>query len=82
MDLSLARGQLTQEEKGRRLVEGLCLYCGGHGHLACNCPNKPQPSQPSQRGPGRSLRAAAAATIETHDSDPMALVTLSGKEQA
>lgn len=48
MDLSAGRRTLTQEEKNQRMAEGRCLYCGGLGHMARNCPNK------------RPLRAAAA----------------------
>jgi hypothetical protein len=46
MDLSAIRRQLTQEEKTTRLREGRCLYCGGLGHMARECPNKrPKPLQ-------------------------------------
>ncbi|KAH7422150.1 hypothetical protein KP509_13G093300 [Ceratopteris richardii] len=31
---------LTLEEKQRRRVDKLCLYCGNPGHIAINCPNK------------------------------------------
>ncbi|KAH7405600.1 hypothetical protein KP509_15G077200 [Ceratopteris richardii] len=31
---------LTLEEKQRRRVNKLCLYCGNPGHIAINCPNK------------------------------------------
>jgi len=40
MDLSSGRRTLTQEEKNQRMAEGRCLYCGGLGHRARNCPNK------------------------------------------
>jgi hypothetical protein len=40
MDLSRNRGPLTPEEKQRRMSHGLCLYCGGSGHIASNCPNR------------------------------------------
>jgi len=42
MDLSAGRrrGPLTQEERQRRIAQGLCLYCGGSGHLAMACPNR------------------------------------------
>jgi hypothetical protein len=48
MDLSAIRRQLqvTQEGKTTRLREGRCLYCGGLGHMARECPNKrPKPLQ-------------------------------------
>lgn len=28
---------LTQDEEDCRRYEGLCLYCGDEGHLACDC---------------------------------------------
>lgn len=44
MDLSAARrrGPLSVAEKSRRIVQGLCIYCGGDGHFARDCPHKPQ----------------------------------------
>ena len=39
MDLSAGKRQLTNEERARRLAEGLCMYCGGQGHLARTCPS-------------------------------------------
>ena len=32
--------KLTPEEKERRRREDLCMYCGGKGHRAHNCPTK------------------------------------------
>lgn len=50
MDLSAGRRKLAPEERLRRLSQGLCLYCGGAGHLAADCTD-----------PGkRRLRAAEA----------------------
>jgi len=40
MDLSAFKRQLSPEERLARLREGRCLYCGGLGHLARDCPNK------------------------------------------
>ena len=46
MDISITnakkRGSLTAEEKQHRLTNNLCLYCGGPGHQASGCPNKPK----------------------------------------
>jgi Retrotransposon gag protein len=39
MDLSSNRRKLSPEERARRIAEGLCLYCGGAGHIASVCPN-------------------------------------------
>jgi len=41
MDLSANRRKITPQERASRLAEGRCLYCGGHGHMAAMCPNKP-----------------------------------------
>ena len=43
MDLSGIRGPLSTQEKARRMAEGLCLYCGGLGHMARDCPIKARP---------------------------------------
>jgi hypothetical protein len=51
MDLSANRRKITPQERAARLAEGRCLYCGGHGHMAAACPNKPA-----------TLRAAATVT--------------------
>ena len=41
MDLSANRGQkLPTDERERRIRLGLCLYCGGIGHMANSCPKK------------------------------------------
>ncbi|KAG1953738.1 retrotransposable element [Pimephales promelas] len=45
--MQVGRARLSREEKERRRSLGLCLYCGGAGHLAFNCPLK---------GPARQLR--------------------------
>ena len=50
MDLSASRRKLSEQERAARLREGRCLYCGGLGHMAAQCPNK-------SRNP---FRAAAA----------------------
>ncbi|POS81975.1 hypothetical protein EPUL_006623 [Erysiphe pulchra] len=49
MDLSAVNvrphGPLSPQEKERRRKLGLCIYCGGTGHVIRNCPIKP-PSAP------------------------------------
>ena len=37
------KGPISQQEKSRRIAEGLCLYCGESGHLRVDCPKKPKP---------------------------------------
>ncbi|XP_053330022.1 protein LDOC1 [Spea bombifrons] len=39
--MQLGATSLTEQEKSHRRSEGLCLYCGGRGHFARYCPNKP-----------------------------------------
>jgi len=34
------KGPISQQEKSRRIAEGLCLYCGESGHMRFNCPKK------------------------------------------
>ncbi|RXN04576.1 Retrotransposon-derived PEG10 [Labeo rohita] len=38
--MQLGRIRLSAQEKQQRLVQGLCLYCGGSGHFALSCPLK------------------------------------------
>ncbi len=38
--MQVGRARLSREEKERRRSQGLCMYCGGAGHFAYNCPLK------------------------------------------
>ena len=65
---SVPRGPLTDEEKTRRRVNHLCMYCGGPGHIAVNCPNKPKNCQHKKNnlGPGQYASGASGqVTIRT-----------------
>ena len=42
MDLIAFRPRLSPEKRARRITQNLCLYCGGQGHVARFCPNKPR----------------------------------------
>ena len=42
IDTTRRRGSLPKEEKQRRRANRLCLYCGGPGHIAVNCPHRPK----------------------------------------
>ena len=42
IDTTRRRGPLYEEEKQRRRANRLCLYCGGAGHIAVNCPHRPK----------------------------------------
>jgi Retrotransposon gag protein len=66
MDISSNRRRLTPEERARRIAEGLCLYCGGAGHIAVQCPN-------TRFQGGNLLRAAAATFSPTEELSPAAL---------
>ena len=37
------KGPISQQEKSRRITEGLCLYCRESGHLHIDCPKKLKP---------------------------------------
>ena len=70
MDLSANKGQkLPTDERERRIRLGLCLYCGGTGHMANSCPKK------SAYG---ALRAAAATSAVAVLAAPAA--DMSGNE--
>jgi len=57
MDLSASRKKLSEQERAARLREGRCLYCGGLGHMAAQCPNK-----------SRNPFCAAAAIVSDSES--------------
>lgn len=58
MDVSVVKGPLSDEEKTRRFLNRLCMYCGLPGHVAINCPN-------SKR---KNLRAAEANVVVASQS--------------
>jgi len=59
-------GKILEEEWVARLRDGCCLYCGGMGHMAHNCPNK-----------SRNPFCTAVAQIESdRHSDLNALIHL------
>lgn len=47
------RGPLDDAEKARRREKDLCMYCGGQGHYAFNCPNRVHPPKPQQNRQGK-----------------------------
>ncbi|XP_048338343.1 uncharacterized protein LOC125424948 [Sphaerodactylus townsendi] len=66
----------TTSERRRRL--GLCLYCGGPGHLAANCPKKqktptPAPRTQTAKAPRRSgpkiQQGTAKTALEDEEDD-------------
>ena len=42
IDTTCRCGPLSEEEKLHRRANRLCLYCGGPGHIALNCPHRPR----------------------------------------
>lgn len=42
LDSMQTHHKLTKDEKQRRLVNNLCLYCGNAGHKVSNCDKKPK----------------------------------------
>ena len=69
MDLSAGRRHLSQQERLRRLTEGRCLYCGGAGHMAVSCPNKPGAIRAAAVNPGPPLSPPPAPVSEA-DTTP------------
>jgi len=61
MDLSASRKKLSEQERAARLREGRCLYCGGLGHMAAQCPNK-------SRNPFRGAAAQVSNSESTASS--------------
>jgi hypothetical protein len=59
IDLSASKRYLMDEEWATQIWEGHCLYCGGLGHLARECSNKPS---------RRTTIAAAIATAQVSNT--------------
>ncbi len=43
--MQVGRARLSREERDRRRMRGLCLYCGAAGHFLASCPVKDQARQ-------------------------------------
>src|SRR5713101_8202146 len=67
-----AQGGLTQMERDRRIVQGLCLYCGGQGHKASECSK----ARKAQEMSGKTVQATeptpspTVPSSSTYTSDP------------
>ena len=46
--MQLGRTKISDQEKGRRRAEGLCLFCGKSGHLWRSCPLRPGKGEAQQ----------------------------------
>ena len=55
--------QMSNEERDKRIRQGLCFQCNKRGHIARNCPDKKEKRE--DRNPFRSRMQAAAAKVET-----------------
>ncbi|ROJ24008.1 hypothetical protein DPX16_23569 [Anabarilius grahami] len=40
-EMQIDKSRLPSAERQRRLTQGLCFYCGLHGHLRSECPTRP-----------------------------------------
>ena len=75
MDLSATRGPISAAERARRRAKGLCMYCGGTGHFAAECPLRAAPAGRNAGTPGprtparRAIAGAVAAVTPGHVSD-------------
>ena len=63
MNLSagVAKTCITAAERARRRAQGLCMYCGGIGHFAANCPL----AKAWHVGKRSAITAAATTTAAT-----------------
>jgi len=68
---SSGRRKLTDEQKKYRDDHGLCRYCGEKGHIATNCPNRPESSK--TRKPQSKFNS-----VTTHHSAPTPTTPLPG----
>lgn len=72
MDLSAVRRKLTTEERETRLREGRCLYCGGLGHIARECPSKPdRPMHASSTNNTSTVEANSSGSSIPVQSSPV-----------
>ena len=60
-------GPLSEEEKQRSRENRLCLYCGGLGHIAANCPNSPR-RQVNQIAAGTNSTKPKSISLGVSDS--------------
>jgi hypothetical protein len=42
LDLSAGKMRISAEESAKRIVDGMCLYCGGFNHRAAECAARKQ----------------------------------------
>jgi Retrotransposon gag protein len=67
MEVDVARrGPLSAEEKQRRRLNNLCLYCGGVGHLANVCPKIPASNRRSKPCDTAGSPKSGKAKSEAH----------------
>ena len=78
MDLSAVRVKLSTAEQSHRWAQGLCMYCGGVGHFAAECPARRNSLNTGTAARiGRRAIVGASAVLIPDGSD-----SESGKEEA
>ena len=81
MDLSSGRKRLSTEERRRRMEEGRCMYCGGLGHMARECPNARHPLRAAETTVTTENVEAATGNVTASTGNqrlPCRLVALPG----
>ena len=61
--------KVTQEERLRRRIHGLCFYCGNAGHVSAKCPAKTQPRARISAAAVPSASPGAGATSSTSGAE-------------
>uniref|UniRef100_A0A673AT68 Gypsy retrotransposon integrase-like protein 1 n=1 Tax=Sphaeramia orbicularis TaxID=375764 RepID=A0A673AT68_9TELE len=62
--MQVGRTRLSAEERNRRLVAGLCLYCGQEGHRVSNCPVKPRMTAGEDSLLSRTFCVSSASRVQ------------------
>jgi hypothetical protein len=79
MELNANRRRITPAERQRRIAQGLCMYCGGTGHFAAQCPAAGR--RPDRlRGAEANLGQEPDPAPDHHLVDPAASLPQSGNE--
>jgi hypothetical protein len=63
-------GKLAQDERQRRFDNNLCLYCGGTGHTAKNCPKSTSSASKAKARAAQARTSTQANDKEKDTPDP------------
>ena len=77
MQIGTVRPLLTKQEKEKRRLGNLCLYCGQEGHFVKNCDKKPKRSWKSTPSKITSPGKEVGKTIQATDQHLTMNVSLS-----